>query len=552
MAQAVGGPGDPELPNLISYPAENFHFTQDDGGDLADGDDGQRPNGTRLLLRFDGSVYNAGPGPLEAWHGSDGTTFQRIFKENGEISRDDTSRHPRIYYENADGHQHWHFNRAARYSLWNASRTAEVAPAMKVGFCLEDGVKVDGWAADSPYYPVGGHGGEMNFCKPGQTASDTVVQEGVSPGWRDQYGWGLSLQYVDLTNVQPGSYWMNTQVDPDNQVIETDENNPSAFSPEPIVVPGYLSTPVNAGTTPPGQAKAIALGSQQFGAGLGARRFVVTDPPDHGSLSVPPGAVFADPTVVYTPNAGYSGADAFGYVARDANNQFPHSAAAAYVAIGVGAGATAPAVTISGAPSRLVAGTSARLKATVTGDRPGVAWSVNGRSGGSRTYGTISTGGLYKAPAKVPKRPTVTITARSGSGATGSANIKIVKAGSHVASPLPSGPLVFGRSALARPLLGRFGNQLVIRSKAKRAGVVTITARKGSRGLGSCRQRVAKMRSFACRIHVSRRLVTRGVKVTLSLRSPRSRRLLAVRSSTFTKVNRAAGSANGLVCWLTG
>jgi uncharacterized repeat protein (TIGR03803 family) len=40
-----------------------------------------------------------------------------------------------------------------------------------------------------------------------------------------------------------------------------------------------------------------------------------------------------------------------------------------------------------------------------------VTWSVNGANGGNSTVGTISTGGLYTAPASVPSPATVTVTA---------------------------------------------------------------------------------------------------------------------------------------------
>jgi hypothetical protein len=42
-----------------------------------------------------------------------------------------------------------------------------------------------------------------------------------------------------------------------------------------------------------------------------------------------------------------------------------------------------------------------------------VNWSVNGKIGGDSTTGTISTSGLYTAPARLPNASTVTITATS-------------------------------------------------------------------------------------------------------------------------------------------
>ena len=48
-----------------------------------------------------------------------------------------------MLFVNADGHHHWHLQHVAKYSLWNADRIAEVAPAQKVGFCLEDSEHVE-------------------------------------------------------------------------------------------------------------------------------------------------------------------------------------------------------------------------------------------------------------------------------------------------------------------------------------------------------------------------------------------------------------------------
>ena len=57
----------------------------------------------------------------------------------------------------------------------------------------------------------------------------------------------------------------------------------------------------------------------------------------------------------------------------------------------------------------------------------GLTWSVGGVTGGNSTVGTISTAGLYTAPAAVPNPATVTVTATSqdGSGASGSADVTI-------------------------------------------------------------------------------------------------------------------------------
>src|SRR5688500_9283964 len=121
----------PQLPDLVADPAlfpelQNYSDS----------------SGTRLLLRFDGFVHNKGAGAAEMrGSGRVGTEMtsvkQRIFDSNGTFV-DQAAPRATLRYENGDGHRHWHLGQAARYSLWNSTKTAEVAPAQKVGFCFQD------------------------------------------------------------------------------------------------------------------------------------------------------------------------------------------------------------------------------------------------------------------------------------------------------------------------------------------------------------------------------------------------------------------------------
>lgn len=75
-------------------------------------------------------------------------------------------------------------------------------------------------------------------------------------------------------------------------------------------------------------------------------------------------------------------------------------------------------LTLSGAKT-VTLGTTSPYTATVTGSsNTGVTWSVNGVVGGNATNGTISTKGLYSAPATVPQVSTVTIAATSAADTT--------------------------------------------------------------------------------------------------------------------------------------
>jgi hypothetical protein len=81
--------------------------------------------------------------------------------------------------------------------------------------------------------------------------------------------------------------------------------------------------------------------------------------------------------------------------------------------------------TVTVAPTNSVAalGSSIQFLAAVTGeDNAAVTWAVNGTAGGSSTVGTISSTGLYQAPASMPSPATVVLTATSQADPTQSAS----------------------------------------------------------------------------------------------------------------------------------
>lgn len=91
---------------------------------------------------------------------------------------------------------------------------------------------------------------------------------------------------------------------------------------------------------------------------------------------------------------------------------------------------TAPAVTVAVCPASggVQAGGSATLTATLANTaNPAVTWEVNGVAGGNATVGTITSAGVYSAPASVPSPATVTVAAVSAAdaSATGSAQLTI-------------------------------------------------------------------------------------------------------------------------------
>ncbi len=89
--------------------------------------------------------------------------------------------------------------------------------------------------------------------------------------------------------------------------------------------------------------------------------------------------------------------------------------------------------------------TQQQYTATVTGNsNTSVTWQVNGVVGGNSTVGTISTTGLFQAPATIPTPATVTITAVSNADNTtsGSAQATIVPVGDAVNVAVTTNPPV--------------------------------------------------------------------------------------------------------------
>lgn len=88
---------------------------------------------------------------------------------------------------------------------------------------------------------------------------------------------------------------------------------------------------------------------------------------------------------------------------------------------------TTNGVSVTPATASVATNSTQQLTATVSNSNSGVYWSVNGTVGGNLTVGTISTSGLYTAPAVVPNPADVTITATSitDSTQTGTAKLTI-------------------------------------------------------------------------------------------------------------------------------
>ena len=218
-------PGDPLLPDMFPLVSQEDEYVY--GWTL---DTGEIPG--RILLRLTTAMANRGRGAMELTGGTsypDGTqdVFQRIFLEGGGSTTRLAGKF--IYHPE---HEHIHFDNFATYNLRDVTAGSGVgnvrASGDKISFCLLD---IDHFAT-LPGSPASSH---YDSC--GQT-------QGVSVGWADIYDQSLPDQWIDVTDVPDGTYWLEVVSDPENRLTESDETNNAARiqinldkpSPDPMVV----------------------------------------------------------------------------------------------------------------------------------------------------------------------------------------------------------------------------------------------------------------------------------------------------------------------------
>ena len=115
-------PDPSTMPDLIPLPAWGMGIDRQAGRDYLD---------------FGATVWDAGPAPMDVeGFRRPGTNimdaFQYFFKNGKPVGR---ARAGTLLYDSRPGHEHWHFQQFARYSLLSASKT-QVVRSEKEGFCL--------------------------------------------------------------------------------------------------------------------------------------------------------------------------------------------------------------------------------------------------------------------------------------------------------------------------------------------------------------------------------------------------------------------------------
>lgn len=170
----------------------------------------------RTILRLSTEVANAGEGPLEIWGGSASgdsqPVFQRIYNDTGgsrDVLAGEFVYHP--------SHGHIHFEGFATYSLRQVSAGngvgSIIASGGKTSFCLIN--------IRQPF-PELTHSAQVWDGRGGNNCGQI---QGIDLGYSDVYNANLPDQWIDVTNVSDGTYWLEAIADPDDNMLELDETN---------------------------------------------------------------------------------------------------------------------------------------------------------------------------------------------------------------------------------------------------------------------------------------------------------------------------------------
>jgi hypothetical protein len=170
-------------------------------------------------LRFDAIIVNVGAGDLylrgsRPDTSSPMTVYQRIFNSAGGYRERATN--AEMYYA-GDGHNHWHVRYLERYELIRLDNGVKEGNQGKEGFCFADNYK---FGSTQP----AAYNGSTGSC--GSNRPDAQgVHMGLSRGWGDIYRTTTVDQYIDITNLNAGSYRLEAIADEDGWFEESDETN---------------------------------------------------------------------------------------------------------------------------------------------------------------------------------------------------------------------------------------------------------------------------------------------------------------------------------------
>lgn len=223
------GRAEPQLPDLRTLQPNGLRLVHD-------------TRSGRTFLRFNNSIINLGPGPLELFGRDAEIVDHRDYPIEGHEAG--PHQHVSIYQRitDADGnvliepfvgelihhnqHAHWHLESFSTYEVWAISPQGVtynlVGANSKVSYCVTD------------LRPAGPELGFETRPKAGYLSCSGMLQ-GLTQGWIDTYVSGLARQWVEISGVKDGNYVLRSIVDPEDRIRETDDSNNAAITHFQIV-----------------------------------------------------------------------------------------------------------------------------------------------------------------------------------------------------------------------------------------------------------------------------------------------------------------------------
>ena len=173
------------------------------------------------LLRYGAILPDVGAGPFEV-RGSRSSTSQTnmsvkqvIYQSGGGTKTRSTT--AKISYQTGV----WRLG--ALEAGWLQTTSGTVAALAKHWYCPQDDTAFN---LNLPGAPQTRH---YTSCGGGNTNLLTVTL-GLSVGWDDNYGPYSYQQYIDITNVPDGTYYLYAQADPNNYFQESNESNNTTWT----------------------------------------------------------------------------------------------------------------------------------------------------------------------------------------------------------------------------------------------------------------------------------------------------------------------------------
>lgn len=171
-------------------------------------------NFDNVTLRFSNGVANMGRGRLELIRGAEkildngdkiAQAKQRIYEEGDKtFTEKDVGT---FEYHREGHHDHWHYENFASFELLNEEQDLVVKSA-KQAFCLVDVLRI-----------TSKFGGPSNSYYLEEVCEESPIS-GISVGWADIYTANLPGQYIEITDIPDGIYWIRSIANPDG-VLET-------------------------------------------------------------------------------------------------------------------------------------------------------------------------------------------------------------------------------------------------------------------------------------------------------------------------------------------